>query len=153
MGSLWSRLRHRSEGSLTTAHPIAPPERRGRSRTRTPPAFRSTKSSSDMLGAIPANTVAANTTGKNKPSRKPHEFVWKYGGSRVVLTGNFDNWTESIVMTKDHANGVFKANLNLDAHETWYFKFIVDGVWRCSLDFCTETDASGNVNNVLYPEA
>lgn len=170
MGSLWSRLCRRSETSQSSASastaaaaaasPPAPAsrERRGRSRTRTPPAFRPTKTSTDAMpmaaaAALPANTAAANTTARGKPSRTSHEFVWKYGGSRVILTGNFDDWSESVVMVKDHANGVFRANVTLDPTKTWYFKFVVDGVWRCSLDFCTETDASGNVNNVLYPEA
>jgi hypothetical protein len=81
----------------------------------------------------------------------PHEFIWKYGGNKVILTGTFDEWSQSILMTKDHT-GVFRSTVNLDASQTWHFKFVVDGVWRCSLDFCSETDVTGNVNNVLLPD-
>lgn len=82
----------------------------------------------------------------------PHEFVWRSGGSKVCLTGSFDNWTQSILMTKDQS-GIFRATVLLDPHLTWYFKFVVDGVWRCSLDFASEADAQGHVNNVIYPSS
>ena len=31
------------------------------------------------------------------------------------------------------------------------FKFVVDGVWRCSGEFPTESDPQGNVNNWRIP--
>lgn len=156
---------------------------RGRTRTRTPPApLRKTKSStsrdkmtitpqpnnetltSSPVVAAKATATTATATEVVVPNSKkalanhsisttPHEFVWKYGGNKVILTGSFDEWSQSILMVRDHANELFRATVNLDPSRTWYFKFVVDNVWRCSLDFCTETDGTGNVNNVLYPDA
>lgn len=54
-------------------------------------------------------------------------------------------------MTKEPSTGYFSATVRLDPTQKWLFKFVVDGVWRCSLEFPTETDPLYNVNNVLYP--
>lgn len=84
---------------------------------------------------------------------KKHEFIWRYGGKQVILTGNWDNWAASGQPMRYHADsGVFKCVLDLDPTVAWQFKFVVDGIWRCSLDFPTCCDAQGNANNVLYPE-
>ena len=101
----------------------------------------------------PVNTPGPNTAVGRAATKTgtPHEFVWKYGGTKVILTGNFDDWSQSILMMRDHANGIFRATVDLDSKQTWIFKFVVDGVWRCSLDFCT-IEQDGNVNNVIYPE-
>lgn len=80
-----------------------------------------------------------------------HEFQWRHGGSLVILTGTFDQWQGTVYMERDHDSGYFYSTLPLDPKKKWIFKFIVDGVWRCSLDFSTETDIQGNVNNVIYP--
>lgn len=42
--------------------------------------------------------------------------------------------------------------MELDPRETWEFKFVVDGVWRCGLDLPTVVDPQGNTNNIIYPE-
>ncbi|PJF19819.1 Carbohydrate-binding module family 48 protein [Paramicrosporidium saccamoebae] len=140
MGTLLSRFR--GKPAATTETP-----RRGRSRTRTPPAPLHTDKMAAVLPTPPAPSIAPNSM----RNVTPHEFIWKYGGNKVILTGTFDEWSQSILMTKDHT-GVFRSTVNLDAGQTWYFKFVVDGVWRCSLDFCSETDVTGNVNNVLLPD-
>lgn len=69
----------------------------------------------------------------------------------MILTGNFDEWSQSILMVRDQM-GIFRATVNLDPMKTWHFKFVVDGIWRCSMDFATEVDEDGNVNNILQPE-
>ena len=83
------------------------------------------------------------------PDGKPVEFTWKHGGSNVVITGSFDNWSQSIIMAKDSVNDMWRKTLLLNPNEQHEFKFIVDGVWRCSLDWETHTDAQGNVNNLI----
>jgi len=80
-----------------------------------------------------------------------HEFQWKHDGDHIILTGTFDQWKKTIIMERDNDTGYFSAAVLLDPRKTWAFKFIVDDVWRCSLDFSTELDAQGNVNNVIYP--
>lgn len=80
-----------------------------------------------------------------------YEFQWRHDGRFVILTGTFDQWQGTIHMKRDHDSGYFYSTLFLDPKRKWIFKFIVDGVWRCSLDFLTEIDIQGNVNNVIYP--
>lgn len=86
------------------------------------------------------------------PGTKWHEFVWRHGGKSVYITGTFDGWSgkeHQMSMTPD---GVYKECIPLDPNKQWQFKFVVDGVWRCSLDYPTIKDRTGNTNNVLYPE-
>lgn len=120
----------------------AGPEERGAPE----PGSRATMVATNKPAAAPGPRSA-------KDRATPHEFIWKYGGQKVFLTGSFDQWRSSVAMVHDQADDVFRATVNLDPASTWYYKFVVDGVWRCSLDFATETDVHGNVNNVLYPEA
>ena len=44
---------------------------------------------------------------------------------------------------------VFTATVNLDPLKSHQFKYVVDEIWRCSLDFPTVADDQGNVNNLL----
>lgn len=97
-----------------------------------------------------AKTIATTATTATNATTL-HEFIWKYGGNRISLTGTFDEWRQTIIMNRD-PTGLFRATINLDPHKKWIFKFVVDGIWRCSLDFPTETDEHGNVNNVIYPD-
>lgn len=85
---------------------------------------------------------------------KWHEFVWRNGGKRVILTGAFDNWQikEDHIMTARPGEGVHKICIPLDPNQAWQFKFVVDGQWRCSLDYPTICDPNGNTNNLLHPE-
>lgn len=69
-------------------------------------------------------------------------IVWRFGGSEVILTGEFDNWSASKKMVKKGTDFVAPQVLG-------EFKFIVDGIWRCSLDYATVFDKQGNVNNTL----
>ena len=78
-----------------------------------------------------------------------HEFQGKYGGHKVIVTGNFDSWSRNTIMTLDPKTGIHKACLNVDPSQTCIFKFIVDDIWQCSLDFPTEIDMHGNMNNIL----
>jgi hypothetical protein len=72
----------------------------------------------------------------------------------VIVTGDFDDWSQRTIMSRDSSTGHFKAMISLDPHRKWVFKFVVDGVWRCSLDYPSGMDhASGHVNNVIYPVA
>ena len=49
--------------------------------------------------------------------------------NHVVVTGSFDSWSNSIVMTKN--DGGFEASVDLNRSVDIYFKFVVDGVWCC----------------------
>lgn len=90
---------------------------------------------------------------KKEEDYKEIEFVWKYGGRRQVsIMGDFDNWStgKKMVQTPDEGPGVWKVQITVRKNQKKIlFKFVVDGVWRCSLDFPTQTDSDGNVNNFL----
>ena len=84
-----------------------------------------------------------------KDDRIPFKFEWKEGGNKVTITGSFlTNWTVYIDMVKNPETGFFEFNVNL-TREVHQFKFIVDNVWKCSINYLTTNDGNGNVNNVI----
>ena len=68
---------------------------------------------------------------------------------RIVLSGNFINWSQSgVPMTKTDSGWI--TYVNLSPGKFWY-KFIIDGSWQTDADNAlSETDESGNVNSVFY---
>ena len=83
-----------------------------------------------------------------------HEFIWKYGGKQVFLAGSFNDWKADIEMIPmASASDYLHAMVALDPTVAWQFKFVVDGVWRCSLELPTVVDSHGNTNNVIIPES
>ncbi|KAI8914563.1 hypothetical protein EDD86DRAFT_216724 [Gorgonomyces haynaldii] len=69
---------------------------------------------------------------------------------KVILTGSFDNWSQSIELKKTE-NG-FVGEITLDHSEQILFKFIVDGQWVTSPFYPTQKDDNGNVNNYINYE-
>ena len=97
------------------------------------------------------NISEKNTNDKEtkKDERIPFKFEWKEGGNKVQITGTFlANWTMFIDMVKNPQTNNFEFNINLSKinHE---FKFIVDGVWKCSKFYPIIKDDAGNENNVI----
>jgi 5'-AMP-activated protein kinase regulatory beta subunit len=89
-----------------------------------------------------------NENNKND-ERIPFKFEWKEGGNKVQITGTFlAHWTMFIDMVKNPQTNNFEFNINLSKinHE---FKFIVDGVWKCSKFYPIIKDDAGNENNVI----
>ncbi|KAJ3236365.1 hypothetical protein HDU81_010857 [Chytriomyces hyalinus] len=84
-------------------------------------------------------------------------FVWDAPQSNhksIIVTGSFDNWSQSVVMTKDAANDArYLASVTLGPSfkkgDKITYKFVVDGEWRVSPTQPTEYDAFGNENNVF----
>jgi len=90
-----------------------------------------------------------NIKNEKKDDRIPFKFEWKEGGNKVTITGSFlSNWTVYIDMVKNPETGFFEFNVNL-TREVHQFKFIVDNVWKCSINYLTTNDGNGNVNNVI----
>ncbi len=90
-----------------------------------------------------------NIKTEKKDDRIPFKFEWKEGGNKVTITGSFlTNWTVYIDMVKNPETGFFEFNVNL-TREVHQFKFIVDNVWKCSINYLTTNDGNGNVNNVI----
>ena len=90
-----------------------------------------------------------NIKNEKKDDRIPFKFEWKEGGNKVTITGSFlTNWTVYIDMVKNPETGFFEFNVNL-TREVHQFKFIVDNVWKCSMNYLSTNDGNGNVNNVI----
>lgn len=118
----------------------------------------------NSLNRVPSNATISKRKSKpelliHRPEESSdsdsivHEFIWKYGGKEVFLAGTFTNWSPSIQMVPSDPNREYwRALVELDPKKSWEFKFIVDGVWRCSLDLSTKTDSNGNTNNIIHPE-
>jgi len=51
-------------------------------------------------------------------------------------------------MEKDEKDKIYKFSLPLN-NEIYQYKFIVDGVWKCSKNQNTIDDGKGNINNIL----
>lgn len=81
----------------------------------------------------------------------PHEFIWHHGGKDIRLYGNWDGWQQGIVLKPRLQGQGHSTTIMLDPKDTWTFKYMVDGEWRCALDLPTCKDDKGNVNNVLLP--
>lgn len=78
-----------------------------------------------------------------------HEVLFEWPDAEpatVVVTGTFDQWSSSIHLTKG-SNG-FKGSTQIPWNEKIAYKFIVDGQWSIAPSQPTETDPSGNVNNI-----
>jgi hypothetical protein len=110
--------------------------------------------SSSISNGTPLTTYDNSEHKKQNPDVKMQvfEFVWPHGGDQVILTGNFDDWKATHYMTKNLDSGIWETHITLDRTRKIIFKFVVDGIWRCSLDFPTEEDDHHNVNNVIFPE-
>jgi 5'-AMP-activated protein kinase regulatory beta subunit len=77
----------------------------------------------------------------------PIEFIWVEGGQDVKLAGDFlGKWTQTMPM--EQKSGVFRKTLKLRRGK-YFYKFIVDGIWRCNPDFPQAVDSEGNLNNVI----
>ncbi|CAG7849223.1 SubName: Full=Uncharacterized protein {ECO:0000313/EMBL:CCA67999.1} [Serendipita indica DSM 11827] len=73
-------------------------------------------------------------------------FTWPAGPSKVVVTGPFDGWSGSTILTK--SNDGFSVVVKLPWNEKVPYKFIVDGQWTVAASEPTERDGSGNINNI-----
>ena len=75
------------------------------------------------------------------------KFEWREGGQEVLIAGSFTNWKEKLKMTKNN-DGNFEIELFLPKGK-YQFKFVVDGIWKCSNNILQEKDARGIKNNII----
>ncbi|VBB18145.1 hypothetical protein YASMINEVIRUS_608 [Yasminevirus sp. GU-2018] len=73
-------------------------------------------------------------------------FEWPYGGNAVFLSGSFNRWTK-YRMTKE--NSVYVIDVHLNSNKTYYYKFIVDGVWMYDIMKPNCNDGFNSFNNVI----
>ncbi|KAG9673366.1 hypothetical protein KCU99_g6285, partial [Aureobasidium melanogenum] len=77
-----------------------------------------------------------------------YTFTWSHPAQEVYVTGDFDNWSKSVKLDK-HGDS-FRKTITLPGEESRiHYKFVVDGNWTTDSTARQETDASGNVNNVV----
>jgi len=75
------------------------------------------------------------------------KFYWNEGGNDVFITGSFCEWDKRLKMRKNNKN-IFEIELFLPKGK-FEFKFIVDGIWRCSSNYQQIKDNRGNSNNFI----
>ena len=75
------------------------------------------------------------------------KFYWNEGGNEVFITGSFCEWDKRLKMRKNK-NNIFEIELFLPKGK-FEFKFIVDGLWRCSSNYQQIKDNRGNSNNFI----
>ena len=78
----------------------------------------------------------------------PTLFQWKEEGNNIIITGSFCGWNRHFPMKKNEKNNIYELLLYLPQGE-YQFKFIIDGIWKCSNFYKTVTDQNGNTNNYL----
>ncbi|KAK4054412.1 mannose-1-phosphate guanyltransferase [Microbotryomycetes sp. JL201] len=100
-----------------------------------------------IIGAsvLPHKSISANIY---EPS-----IVMPKEAASVIVTGSFDDWKSTVHLTKD-VDGRLTAKLPINYGEKITYKYVVDGTWQHNPLEPTETDGSGNTNNVFTaPEA
>ena len=94
------------------------------------------------------NIENENTSNNNTQNKISTKFEWREGGEEVLITGSFCEWNEKFNMNKNDSNGFFELKILLPKGK-YEFKFVVDGVWRCSNNYPQINDNRGNVNNYI----
>lgn len=94
------------------------------------------------------STIVTNELKDPQDLKVPTQFEWKEGGKIVYVTGNFSNWSQWFMMSKNITNNYFELTLELPRGNHQY-KFIVDNVWKFSKHFPTCSDGKGNINNII----
>ncbi|KAF8332581.1 uncharacterized protein EI90DRAFT_3153959 [Cantharellus anzutake] len=74
-------------------------------------------------------------------------FAWTGSANNVILTGEFDDWKQSIRLVKYGDSFTGTAKVPYDA--VVRYKFVVDGEWRIRDDLPSETGSDYITNNVL----
>jgi hypothetical protein len=78
-----------------------------------------------------------------------YTFSWEHPAGEVYVTGDFDDWKQTIKLEKE--GSIFKKTVDLPKAKHQY-KFVVDGNWVTNESAPKEADSSGNFNNVLNPD-
>lgn len=74
-------------------------------------------------------------------------FEWTHSTpGQVMITGSFTEWTDKVEL--NNVDGKYQVNMQLKPGK-YSYKFIVDDEWCYDVTCPTETDESGNVNNVI----
>ncbi|KAF2655438.1 carbohydrate-binding module family 48 protein [Lophiostoma macrostomum CBS 122681] len=77
-----------------------------------------------------------------------YTFTWEHPAKEVTVTGDFDDWKQTVTLVKE--DGIFKKTVELPKAKHQY-KFVVDGNWVLNDTHPKEDDGKGIWNNILQP--
>ncbi|RCK63559.1 hypothetical protein Cantr_09568 [Candida viswanathii] len=81
-----------------------------------------------------------------------YTFTWPAGPQEVILTGTFDDWSQSLPLVKQ-TDGSFSLEVPLPGEtDDITYKYVVDGEWKVNPEEATTKDDAGNENNVIVKE-
>lgn len=72
---------------------------------------------------------------------------------RIYLTGDFNNWDQTATPMRQDHDGVWRAEVELPAGQSYEFRYLIDGQWRT--DFHADgftTNNYGTQNSVVRAE-
>jgi hypothetical protein len=76
-------------------------------------------------------------------------FKWPKGPEDVIVTGEFDNWKQTLPLVKQ-ADGSFELSVPFTlTQEKLLYKYVVDGEWLVSKTHNITNDEAGNENNYI----
>ena len=107
-----------------------------------------TTSINEMSGTSSISDKGNETENIANDLKIPTLFQWKEKGNNIIITGSFCGWNRKFPMKKNENNDIYELLLYLPQGE-YQFKFIVDGIWKCSNFYKTVSDQNGNTNNYL----
>ena len=76
---------------------------------------------------------------KSKPVCKVTFTVEAEAAKKVSIVGSFNEWNEKATPLKKLKNGTFKGTVDLDAENSYEFKYVVDG------DYVNDTAADSYI--------
>jgi hypothetical protein len=103
----------------------------------------SSNAPSDSDGESPEAALTVH-----EEERKSLTVYWREDGSRVQLTGSWDQWATPVDGTRDDCNHM-RFEVPLPASGSYYFKFIVDDTWRTNPMYPEVVDGPHCNNSVI----
>lgn len=88
---------------------------------------------------------------KSKPVCKVTFTVPAEEAKNVAVVGSFNEWNEKATPLKKLKNGSFKGTVDLEAGNSYEFRYLIDGTYENELDADAQawSDFAGAENSVL----
>jgi len=85
------------------------------------------------------------------PANVKTSFFWTSNSTlnqRVCISGTFNEWRKDQLMARNDGSQLYKYDIDLMPGR-YEFKFIINGVWKCSQEYGKSYDQNKNENNVI----
>ncbi|MFD2530316.1 MULTISPECIES: isoamylase early set domain-containing protein [Polaribacter] len=88
---------------------------------------------------------------KSKPVCKVTFSISPKEASNVAVVGSFNEWNAASTPLKKLKNGTFKTTVDLEANNSYEFRYVIDGVYTndAEADSFSWNDYAGAENSVL----